>query len=77
MTTDCDGTHCFRRRLATADRLVRTGAWASGLAIAIQVLDCSRHSGCDVRAECAAAADQVIGHIRYRVSPDTPLTATG
>jgi hypothetical protein len=73
----CGCTNCFRQRLASAESLVLAGAWASGHAIAGGMLDCARHSGCEVHADCAAAASSFIADIRRRLTPDAALRAAG
>ena len=77
MEPPCGCTHCFQRRLATVDGLVRLGAWASGHAIIGAMLDCAGRRGCAGHADCAVAAQTAIADIRRRLAPDPALLATG
>ncbi len=64
---ETDRKSCFSSRLVAAESMVESGAWASGHAVAEGLMTCSRHAGCDRRADCAAAAGTLIGVIRRRL----------
>lgn len=51
-------------RIAWAGARVERGEWASGHAIASNVLTCARQTNCPKRHECACAAEKLICSIR-------------